>query len=78
MSIIPGFGSPSIPPPPAPPPPPPDPPKRDDPSVLKARADLEASEKRRRGRSASILTSQKGVVGGSLDQTTADSNNNLG
>jgi|TARA_R110000803_G_scaffold145723_1_gene211501 hypothetical protein len=74
MSLFPGFGgAPSIPPPPAPPPPPPDPPKRDDPAVLKAKDTLKASEKLRRGRGSSILTSSRGIVGGDIDQPSAGS-----
>ena len=79
MSFFPGFGgAPSIPAPPLPPPPPPDPPKRTDPAVVQAKEDLAASERRRKGRSGSILTSSRGVVGGQLQQPSADDNTKLG
>lgn len=54
---LPGFGS-SAPAAPAPLPPLPD---REDPAVLEAREKLRLSEKRRRGRRASILTGGSGL-----------------
>jgi len=73
MQILPGFGvfdSPEL--PKAPPPPPP-PPKRDDPSIAAARERQLEAEKKRKGRSSTILTSGTGVEGGlgSVSRPTA-------
>ncbi len=57
MNIFPGFGSPDIKSPEALP----EPVKRDDPSVLAAKERLKQSQKRRKGRQASILTGPSGV-----------------
>ena len=45
------------------PPPPPAPPKRDDPAVVESKKKLRASELRRKGRRATILTGGEGVQG---------------
>ena len=57
--MLPGF-SPSR---PRLPPPPPPPPQRDDPAIAEARKKLRASELRRKGRRATILTGGEGVLG---------------
>ena len=56
---LPGFSpsKPRLPPGPAPPP------QRDDPAVVAARKKLRASELRRKGRRATILTGGEGVLG---------------
>ena len=52
-----GGGGPSL------PPPPPPPPTRDDPAIAEARKKLRASELRRKGRRATIITGGAGVLG---------------
>lgn len=70
MQIFPGFGggAPSV---PAAPPPPP---TREDPAVADSKAKLRQSELKRRGRSASILTSGSGAeddLGAGIDRPQA-------
>ena len=71
MSLFPGFGGAPSPPPPPPPPPPPL--ERTDPAVEASKKALAASEARRRGRQASLLTGRGSkAVGGELDRPSAD------
>ena len=58
MSFL--FGSPKQ---PALPPPPPPPPTPEDPAVVESKKKLRASELRRKGRRASIITGGEGVLG---------------
>ena len=55
-----GFFAPKA---PSMPPPPPPPPTREDPEVLEAKKRLRASEAKRKGRAATILTGGEGVLG---------------
>ena len=58
MSFL--FGAPKA---PALPPPPPPPPKLDDPAIAVARKKQRASDLRRKGRRATIITGGEGVLG---------------
>ena len=76
--FLPGGGLFSTPtPPPVPPPPPP--PEREDPAIAQARERLRQTERRRRGRRATILTGDQSQLGeGNVARPSAGSSNLLG